>query len=269
MYFERLKERYRDLMDRQSRLGRLAIRLSFLALVALFLSTVVPTMAQDLGSTPVTQQDPSTPTTPTGPTDPATPSDSATVPAPSDSPSPAPSDSPSPVALPSPLADSTTASPEPVHALKDQPIYTSHVPALVNVDPRAVQMALPSIAFSGSKYTLACISSDNLRFDILGKRVPDPSPSESLLVAGDLSSQLRISGLNGDVANLINSIGGLTAYSTQGGIAGKSLYIRYVAMSGSATDLSFCAAAQSGSLTTFRALDLGISNAGGKVTLKR
>ncbi len=266
MYFERLKERYHDLMDRQSRTGRLAIRLSFLALIALFLSTVVPTMAQDLGSTPVTQEDPSAPT---GPTDPATPADSATVPAPTDSASPTPSDSPTPVALPSPLADSTTASPDPVHALKDQPIYISHAPALVNVDPRAVQMTLPSIAFSGSKYTLACISSDNLRFDILNKRLPNPSPSDSLLVAGDLSSQLRISGLNGEVANLLNSDGGLTAYSTQGGIAGKSLYIRYVAMSDPATDLDFCAASQSGSLTTFRALDLGITNAGGKVTLKR
>ena len=266
MYFERLKERYRDLMDRQSRAGRLAIRLSFLALIALFLSTVVPTMAQDLAANPTAQTDPSTPT---GPTDPGTPVDSTTVPTPTDSASPTPSDSPTPVALPSPLADSTTASPEPVHALKDQPVYTSHAPGMVNVDPRAVQMTLPSIAFSGSKYTLICISSDNLRFDILNKRVPNPSPSDSLLVAGDLSSQLRIAGLNGEVANLLNSDGGLTAYSTQNGIAGKSLYIRYVAMSGPATDMDFCSASQSGSLTTFRALDLSLSNAGGKVTLKR
>ena len=266
MYFERLKERYRDLMDRQSRMGRLAIRISFLALIALFLSTVVPTMAQDLGTTPAAQTDPAAPT---GPTDPASPVDSSTMAVPTDSASPTPTSSPTPVALPSPLSESGTATPEAVHALKDQPVYVSHVPSQVNVDPRAVQMTLPGIAFSGSKYTLACISSDNLRFDILAKRVPDSSPSDSLLVAGDLSNQLRVSGLNGEVANLINSVGGLTAYSTQGGIAGKSLYIRYVAMSGPATDLNFCASSQSGSLTTFRALDLSMSNAGGKVTLKR
>jgi len=272
MYLEQLKERYRDLMDRQSRMGRLAIRVSFLALIALFLSTVVPTMAQDLGSPSTTQVDPAAPTGPAEPT----PGDTATAEAtPSAAPTIAPTDTPTPVVLPAPLSesatvkDSTTVKPDPVHALKIQPAYTSHAPGAVNVDPRAVQMNLPSIAFSGSKYTLACISSDDLRLDVLDKRYPNPSQSAALQIAGDLTGQLRISGLNDDVQSVINANGGLTAYSSQGGVSGKSIYIRYVAMSGPATDIGFCNAAQSGSLTTFRALDLSLSNARGGVTLKR
>ena len=98
-----------------------------------------------------------------------------------------------------------------------------------------------------------------------------PPTTGTALVAGfDIEREsARVRGAIAYVPQLVSADGGLTAYSTQGGIAGKSLYIRYVAMSGPATDLDFCAASQSGSLTTFRALDLGITNAGGKVTLKR
>jgi hypothetical protein len=263
MFSGQLRDRYDDLMHRQSKVMRMAIRLGFLAMIGLFLSTVVPTMAQD-GA----QVEP-----PMETAAPATPSDSATVTADtitataSPDASTSPSAEPTPMALPKPLADTSTA-PEAVHALKIQPDYVARVAGDVSVDPRAVSSFIPDIAVTGSKYSLFCISGDNLRFDILMKRVPNPSPSEELLVAGDLSGTLRVSGLTSQVNALINSQNGMMAYSTQGGVAGKSLYIRYVAMSAPAVDLDFCAASKSGSLVTFRALGLDISNARGKVTLK-
>lgn len=262
MFSGPLRDRYDELMYRQTRGMRLAIRLGFLALIGLFLSTVVPTMAQD----GVQSEPPMETSAPVAPVDSATVvTDSATT-TPAGETQSAANSEPTPVALPDPLAeslDTTTA-----HALKVQPDYVAHVAGQVSVDPRAVSKFVPPISATGSKFSLFCISGDNLRFDILNKRIPNASPSDNLLVAGDLSGDLRVSGLTSDVNALINSQNGLMAYSTQGGVAGKSLYIRYVAMSGPAVDNDSCGASKSGSLVTFRALGLDISSARGVVTLK-
>jgi cell division septation protein DedD len=255
------KERIDYLRHGQSRQAKLVTRIAFLAFAALFVSTIIPTMAQDSGAN--TQQESS-------PLPPQPAAETTTVDMPADSttavPLPSPSPDPTLGALPDSLKDSTTAIP--AEPLKVQPRYKVRVPASLNVDPRAAMSTLPSLAASGSEFSLICVSGNNLRFDVATRRLPDSASNDSLLLAGDLSSLLRISGKTGDALALLNSVGGMSAYSSQSGIAGKALTISFVAMGAPDISPEFCAASQNSAQLSFRALALEVTKGVGTVKLK-
>jgi hypothetical protein len=88
------------------------------------------------------------------------------------------------------------------------------------------------------------------------------------LITGDLSGQLIISGSTNRALNLINSTGGLFLKSESGGLAGRSLTFRFVAVTKPVADPAFCSAARSGVITTVRALALDLSTVKGGGRLK-
>jgi hypothetical protein len=256
------KSRFDYLMHGQSKPMQLVTRSAFLGFVALFIATFVPTNAQDLNGQPDQ----------IAPISDVLPLDSGTVGSITDTstdtttviPSAAPDSSSSP--LPSSLADSSSAT---VAApFEKQPHYVIHAPASIAVDPRAQMGTLPTISASGSEFSLICLAGSNLRFDALNKRVADAAVSDSLLLGGDLSGNLRISGKTADALALFNSLGGTVAYSASGGIAGKGASLSFVAMSAPGIDPDFCDAATNSARFTFRALDLAISKGEGAVKLK-
>ena len=255
------KERFDYLLHGQTRRAKFVTRVAFLAFAALFVSTIIPTMAQDAESN--TQQEivqqPPLPAQETATAD--LPSETATA-------TPLPSASPDPTmgALPDAVEDSTTAIP--AEPLANQPRYKLRVPVSLNVDPRAVMSTLPPLSASGSEFSLICVSGNNLRFDVATRRLPDSAANDSLLLGGDLSSLLRISGKTGDALALLNSAGGLSAYSTKSGVAGKTLNISFVAMGAPDISPEFCSASQNTATLTFRALALEVTKGVGSVKLK-
>ena len=256
------KSRFDYLMHGQSRPMQLLTRAAFLGFVALFIATFIPTNAQDLNAQP----DSIAPISDLSPSDSSTalpPTDSTT-----DTSSPLPSASPDPSSteLPGSLSDSTSVTA--AAPLAKQPRYVIHLPASIAVDPRAQMGTFPMISASGSEFSLLCLSGNNLRFDILNKRIADAAVSDSLLLGGDLSGNLRISGKSSDVISLFNTLGGAVAYSTNSGIAGKSATLAMVAMNAPGLDPQFCSSATNLASLSFRALDLGISRGVGAVKLK-
>ena len=255
------KERIDYILHGQSRRAKLISRVAFLAFAALFLSTIIPTMAQDAQSN--TQQE-----VLEQPPLPAQETTTAELPPETSTATPLPSASPDPTmeALPNSIEDSTTAiAAEP---LVDQPRYKLRVPASLNVDPRAVMRTIPAISASGSEFSLICVSGNGLRFDVATRRAPDSAANDSLLLGGDLSSLLRISGKSSDALALLNSMGGLSAYSSVSAIAGKTLSISFVAMGAPDISPEFCASSQNSAQLTFRALGLEVTKGVGTVKLK-
>ena len=254
------RERFDFLLHGQSRRAKLITRAAFLAFAALFISTVVPTLAQDAESnTPQEVQTVPLPLLET--TTVELPPDTATA-------TPLPSASPDPTLgpLPDGVADSVTAIP--AEPLDKQPRYALRIPASVNVDPRAVMATLPALSARGSEFTLICVSGNNLRFDVATRRAPDSAANDSLLLGGDLSSLLRISGKTADAIALLNSVGGMTAYSSTSAIAGKSATISFVAMGAPDISPEFCSASTNSTSVAFRALGLEVTKGIGKVKLK-
>ena len=264
---ERLRERYDYLMHGQTRRMQVFTRVAFLALFALFVTTIIPTMAQDNPTV-----DPANPSA-SAPADPSlTPTDSPSA-GPTDSPSLSASDTPL-GPLPDSTPDSATASPSPVppHPLDTQTAYVIHAPSLLNVDPRASIASIPSIsasAASSAEYTLVCVTGAGVRFDVLNKRVQDSLPSATLQLAGDLSNNLRISGPTQDALGVLNSMNGLSVYADSNGLPGKALTVSFVAMSAPDTSAEFCGAARSAATVTFRALGLDMSSRIGPIRLKK
>ncbi len=255
------RERLDYLLHGQSRKAKLVTRVAFLAFAALFISTIIPTMAQNTEELPPAQEQ-------VQPL-PLPPEETSTLLPPEDTTSaslPSPTPDPTLGALPDAVEDSTTAIP--AEPLATQPRYKLRVPASLNVDPRAVMGTLPTISATGSEFSLICVSGNNLRFDIATRRTPDSAANDSLLLGGDLSSLLRISGKTHDAIALLNSMGGLTAYSSQSGVAGKTLTISIVAMGAADISPEYCSASKNAASLTFRALGLEVTKGVGTVKLK-
>jgi hypothetical protein len=115
---------------------------------------------------------------------------------------------------------------------------------------------------------MVCISAPAVRFDLGVKGVANNSIEGEELITGDQSGQLIVSAKTNRVINLINSGGGLFLSSNSGGLAGRSLTFRFVAVTKPVADPEICSAAQSGAITTVRALGLDLSTVKGGGRLK-
>jgi hypothetical protein len=224
-------------------------------------ATVTPTVANVL-----TQDDPGPVSTYVEPTpEPAV--DTSTVVSPSPEPSAteaatAQSPEPTPEYSVAP-ASSDTATVEPIieadAPLQPQPNYTIKIPETFAIDPRANSYFIPSIYLSGSKFTLVCINGTGINFDLANKRVSDDrSDTNTVMVLGDGGPNLRIAGQTAEVLSVINSGGGLFAFTNNGGLRDRNGFISVIATNKATIDSAFCGKASSANTKAFSFRGLGL-----------
>ncbi|CAB4616267.1 MAG: hypothetical protein F2602_00380 [Actinobacteria bacterium] len=246
-------------------------------LFAAVISTIAPTLADELADDPSMMQPVASDETTTTVT--ISPTETSTA-----SPTPDPTFSPEPeISRPAITNSSAEPLPEgessesatangPGVALEIQPRYILKIPATGGIDPRATTYFLPLIYAANEdpevEFTMVCISAPAVRFDLGAKGVANNSIEGEELITGDQSGQLIISAKTNRVINLINSVGGLFLSSNSGGLAGRSLTFRFVAVTKPVADPAICSAAQSGAITTVRALGLDLSTVKGGGKLK-
>lgn len=271
---DRLRYRFNEYWHSEKRSVKLISRALALTLFAAVISTIAPTLADELSTDPamlepVVQSS----TAPVAPVASETPTASA---------SPNPTFSPEPivsrpaVATPSesPFVESseTSTAELPGVPLETQTAYVVKAPSSIAVDPRALNRFLPHIYASTPdrqvQYTMVCVSGPGLRFDAKQKGAANNQVEGDELIAGDLSGQVIISAETSRAIELLNSYQGLFMSSTGGGIAGRSLTIRFVAVTKPVADAQYCGVARSGAVTTLRALGLDQSTTKGGGKLK-
>ena len=271
---DRLRYRFNEYWHSEKRSVKLISRALALTLFAAVISTIAPTLADELSSDPamlepVVQSS----TAPVAPVASETPTASA---------SPRPTFSPEPivsrpaVATPSesPFVESseTSTAELPGVPLETQTAYVVKAPSSIAVDPRALNRFLPHIYATTPdrqvQYTMVCVSGAGLRFDAKQKGAANNQVEGDELIAGDLSGQVIISAETSRAIELLNSYQGLFMSSTGGGIAGRSLTIRFVAVTKPVADAQYCGVARSGAVTTLRALGLDQSTTKGGGKLK-
>ena len=249
----RIKDRFLSLLNDDRKIVKLFSRLGFLGLFAATIIVVAPTSAEES----TTQPDPA----------PEVLVDTSTVVV----------DTSTAKELPAPIIvdTSTIAETLTVLSVKDtttpllvQPKFSIKVPATLTVDPRATAKFVPQINFFGSEYVLACVTGNGVNLDISGKRSTSDSAENGHIIVGDMTSALFISGKTADVLNLINSQQGLFAYTSSGGIAGRSISIELVAMSNPGVKRTFCESAKSAATLTFRSMGLDMGTVKNGITLK-
>jgi len=270
-FIERLKARISDFFNSENKFVRLAARLGSLALFAVVVSTIAPTIADELSSSPEVVQQPAQ----AAPAPTPSPTEVEATPTPSASPTPEAQITRPAIAStsPTPLAESgesVTVKDEPPAPLEIQPKYVLRIPNSVAVDPRARSYFLPHIfaAADGAQFTMACISGAGITFDTRNKQSSQNSDEGKDLVMGDQSGFLLISSTTARVVNLINSYTGLLVSSANGGLANKALTMRFVAVTAPVVDPTFCSAAKSSAATAFRPLGLEQSTVKGGGKLK-
>lgn len=269
-FIERLKARISDFFNSENKFVRLAARLGSLALFAVVVSTIAPTIADELSSTPEIVQPAQQAPEPT-----PTPTEVEATPTPSASPTPEAEITRPAIAStsPTPLSESSetvTVKDEPPAPLEIQPKYVLRIPNSVAVDPRARSYYLPHIyaAADGAEFTMACISGAGVTFDSRAKQSSQNSDEGRDLIMGDQSGFLLISSTTARTVNLINSYTGLLVSSANGGLANKALTMRFVAVTAPVVDPTFCSAAKSSASTAFRPLGLEQSTVKGGGKLK-
>jgi hypothetical protein len=270
-FIERLKARFSAFFNSHNKFVRLAARLGSLALFAVVVSTIAPTIADELNTSPPEVVQPAEP----APAPTPSPTEVEATPTPSASPTPEAEITRPAIAStsPTPLAESgesVTVKDEPPAPLEIQPKYVLRIPNSVAVDPRARTYYLPHIyaAADGAQFTMACISGAGVTFDTRNKQSSQNSDEGRDQIMGDQSGLLLISSSTARVVNLINSYTGLLVSSTNGGLANKGLTMRFVAVTAPVVDPTFCSAAQSSASTAFRPLGLEQSTVKGGGKLK-
>ena len=274
-FIDRLRYRFNDYWRSEKRSVKVLSRFLAFTLFAAVISTIAPTLADELSTDPqmlepVAQSQESTTVSILPESSTASPSPTASftpeavlsrppVAQSSDSPLPAPS-------------DSATVDGQGI-PLEIQPKYIVKVPPTGSIDPRAATYFLPHIVASVSapdiRYTMVCISgSSGMKFDLLQKGSPNNSTEGGDLIYGDQTGLVVISAQTSRVVSLINSYNGLFISTWSGGLSGRSLTVRFIAVTKPVADPAYCGAAQSGAVMTLRPLGLDLSTVKGGGTLK-
>ena len=269
----RLRDRFNGYFHSEKRSVKVLSRLMAFTLFAAIISTIAPTLADELSSDPSMMQ----PVNQSSESYTVSVGESATA-----SPTPDATLSPEPVVNRPPVSNESTAPlPEssdsataagPGLPLEIQPTYTLKIPRTIAIDPRALHRYLPLIYASQPdpdiEFTMVCISGPGLRIDAMAKNVANFSDEGAELISGDQSGQVIISATTNRVINLINSSNGLFISSQSGGLAGRSITFRFLAVTKPVVDPIHCGAAQSGAITAFRPLALDLSTVKGGGSLK-
>ena len=244
-----------NLYDGASRKRKLVIRFSVLCLVAFFIAQVVPTLAEEQSHSIEVQSE-------------VAPSDSSTVTSPSET---ATSGSyfesstveGTPSSTPSPTPKFTPAAATPGQGMNIE------IPLSISLDPRARVGRVPRIRVTGPEYLLACISSSNSVIDIVSKGIPDDQPAQNLLLRGDLTSSLIVSGSTGFVVSALNSAGGIRVSGLGRELAGTTFTISLISTNKMALGPELCSEAASANRRTIRftAIGLGMGLKKGEIKL--
>jgi hypothetical protein len=149
-----------------------------------------------------------------------------------------------------------------------QPKFSIKIPSSLTVDPRANSKFVPLIAISGSEYVLVCISGNGLNIDVSDKRVNSDNAGDGVVVVGDMTSSLFISGATSVVGAMLNSANGLMFYSNTGGVANRSVKIDLVAMTQPGVKRSYCEAARTSATVSLRSMGLDMGTVKNGITLK-
>ena len=244
----------------------IAKRLGALLVSGVLVTIVAPVLADESGSV-ITAAAPTSETTTTT----TTTSETSTV---TESPTPTESAtaSASPSVSNSNSSDTQTASaspsPKPPAAIASQGMRID-LTSVLAVDPRALSRVLPAINLSGPQYLLACLNSSSLIFDIQQKNVPDSISGGELLLIGDYSQTMMISGATPQVEALINSYNGLRMVSLRGAISSASATFSFIAVSRPVLSTSICAQSVNTRALSFRPLGLGMDLLKNSVILKK
>jgi cytoskeletal protein RodZ len=183
------------------------------------------------------------------------PTEESTAPVPTSSPTPSPS---------------TSASPPPITALANQSMQL-RVPTSLLVDPRARTASISELFVSGPQNLLVCITSGSLVSDVYLKNFSDSDFGAQTLVAGDRTSNLKVTGSADQVLAILNSAQGVRVSSPTATIATHNLNFRFVATSAPTLDAKLCEKGSPANSRTlsFRELGLEIEMKKGDVILKR
>ena len=130
----------------------------------------------------------------------------------------------------------------PPHAVVNQKMVIV-VPSVKRVDPRARQINLPDINFyaEGSDYLMLCMNSSRGLIDVEVKGIDSSFSGEEMFIKGDRSSSVKISGISGQVLNIVNSFGGLRVISPGNTAIGRTnLFLRLVAVSEPTDNFAIC-----------------------------
>ena len=270
----RLRNRFNEYWHSEKRSVKVISRLLAFTLFAAVISTIAPTLADELSSSPQMLE----PVVQTTDSNTLTITETVTAsPVPTATFTPDPVISRPPVANPSesPLPESTdSATAEgPGIPLEIQPKYIVKVPPTGAIDPRAEKYFLPHIYASVSdpdvEFSMVCINgTSGMKFDVLQKGAANNADEGNELIYGDQTGLVILSAETNRLVNLVNSYNGLFISTWSGGLSGRSLTLRFVAVTKPVVDPTFCSAAKSGAVMTLRPLGLELSTVKGGGTLK-
>jgi hypothetical protein len=215
-------------------LKKLALRAALLAFVGVALSQMLPSLADQLTPDASIQTDSITAST--GPT-----------PEVIDSPTVADSQSPQPKAeITYLVGDSPTAKAKVIPA----PSLFFRTPNSTQVDPRATFLRFNSVALGGAEAILVCIKSTNSVLTI--------APNSKILVLGQGSTDLLISGKMEDVLSTFSLGSGLTIQNSSR-ISGTGISFGVSALSKPSVDPKLCEAPQVSRVMTLTALGIDLN----------
>jgi hypothetical protein len=270
----RLKDRFYEYWNSEKRSVKVLSRFLAFTLFAAVISTIAPTLADELSTDPqmlepvVQVQESSTVTIVETVT-------ASAVPTATFTPGPVVSRPPVVESTQSPLPESSdSATVEgPGVPLEIQPKYVVKVPASGAIDPRATTYFLPHIYAAVSdpdvEFSMVCINgTSGMKFDALQKGVPNNSEEGTELIFGDQTGLVLISAETNRLVNLINSYNGLFISTWSGGLSGRSLTLRFIAVTKPVVDPAYCGAAKSGAVMSLRPLGLQLSTVKGGGNLK-
>jgi len=214
--------------DRRRR-RTLVTRFVVMSFVALFISQVVPTLAEESRTVEETIEEETI-------TEEPLPSVESILETPTSSSSPTPEAQPE---------NKNSASPSPTVTLKLPKALESQgmkiqMSSRVSVDPRAQVVRMPAISVTGPEYLLLCIQSQTSVLDLLAKGVPNNVIATNLYVNGDLTSTVTLAGPTTLVNSVFNSEGGAKVSSLGGFLSNRVVEVSFVATDGLALDSSLC-----------------------------
>jgi hypothetical protein len=253
---DRIIDGLHGLFYNQKRSVSLGSRFLAIVVALVTVASVFPTLAEELTPIPEVTEAPTSTSELTQSPDP-TPSETASSSTPSDS-EPEPEPEPSP----------TETEPPKTEVAEFQPRINYRFPNSIAVDPRASITTLPQISMSGGGIGLVCIFSNGF-IDLANKNMVNNVDEGELLVAGDLTQQVRISGSMNVISALINSGGGLRIMAGSSRLARASVTFTYVELTQPDVSSEFCGAASSQRSISFRALDLRMENAKGRIDFNK
>ena len=225
-------------------------RVAAAALFGLVLVQVIPALAEVINGQSQSESAPS-------PTPSATVSPDATSAPDEATPTPSSSAAPQPTASIS-YSDIETATPAPTYAPSQ--VMRIRIPAKFPVDPRATSIHISPIAITGGETLLVCMSVDNAILQLSGSN-PD------LLVEGNGTKSLRISGEGAAVNALLNAGRGLRLVATAK-INGAVVSTRAATLTAPSVESNLCSGTVNVFSSSISAMGLGMDTVKAPIPIK-